>query len=77
MKAATLKSVADMDIRVFPSEELLSLRDEIGKELETREKGNETPSRSFSIAGNARDVCYPICGCHRYCDDGMRRWNKS
>lgn len=40
MRAATLESVADMDIRVFLKEERLSLRNEIDKELETK-KGKE------------------------------------
>ena len=43
MRAATLESMADMDIRVFSKEELLSLKDEIGKELETREKEMRPP----------------------------------
>lgn len=48
MKATTLESVADMDIRVFPKEELLSLRDEINKEFETREKEKRTPLDLFA-----------------------------
>ena len=48
MRAATLESVADMDIRVFLKEELLSLRDEIGKELEIKEKEKRTPLDLFA-----------------------------
>ena len=47
MRAATLESVSGMDIRVFLKEELLSLRDEIGKELETREKEMSPPLDLF------------------------------
>ena len=48
MRAAILESVAGMDIRVFLKEELLSLRDEIGKELATREKEKRTPLDLFA-----------------------------
>ena len=70
MRAATLESVSDMDIRVFLEEELLSLRDEIGKELETREKEKRTPLDLFAQQAR-RDMYCPICGCHRYCDGGV------
>lgn len=48
MKAATLESVADMNIRVFLKEEQLSLRNEIDKELETKEKEKRTPLDLFA-----------------------------
>ena len=51
-------------------EELLSLRDEIDKELETREKEKRTPLNSSTHQAR-RDVSCPICGCYRYCDGGV------
>ena len=72
MRAATLESVSGMDIRAFSKEELFSLRDEIDTELEAREKKKESRTPLDLFAQQARrDVCCPICGCHRYCDGGV------
>lgn len=73
MRVTTIESVSDMDIRTFSKEELLSLRDEIDTELEAREKKKESRTPLDLFAQQARrDMCCPICGCHRYCDDGVR-----
>lgn len=72
MRATTIESVSGLDIRAFSKEELLSLRDEIDTELEAREKKKEgrTPLDLFAQQAR-RDVCCPICSCHRYCDGGV------
>ncbi|MCI5669586.1 MAG: hypothetical protein MR335_01190 [Bacilli bacterium] len=73
MRATTIESVSGLDIRAFSKEELLSLRDEIDTELEAREKKKESRTPLDLFAQQARrDVCCPICGCHRYYDDGVR-----
>ena len=80
MRAPTLEFVSDMDIRVFSKEELLSLRDEIDKELETREKKKESRTPLDLFAQQARrDVC-----CPQYAAvivtimmEYMRQWSKS
>lgn len=72
MRATTIESVSGLDIRAFSKEELLSLRDEIDTELEAREKKKESRTPLDLFAQQARrDVCCPICGCHRYYDDGV------
>ena len=72
MRATTLESVSGMDIRAFSKEELFSLRNEIDTELEAREKKKEgrTPLDLFAKQAR-RDMYCPICGCHRYYDDGV------
>ena len=72
MRATTIESVSGLDIRAFSKEQLLSLRDEIDTELEAREKKKEgrTPLDLFAQQAG-RDVCCPICSCHRYYDDGV------
>ena len=73
MRATTIESVSGLDIRAFSKEELLSLRDEIDTELEAREKKKESRTPFDLFAQQARrDVCCPICGCHRYYNDVVR-----
>lgn len=72
MKSTTIESVSGMDIRFFSEQELLSLKDEIERELKKRELSKDTRIPLDLFAQQARrDVCCPVCDCHRYSDDGI------
>lgn len=78
MNSVTIKSISGLDLRVFSDDELLSLSRDIEAEIKSRkEKGvvGRLPIDTFAEKSR-RDVHCPVCGCHRYHENGIRNGRK-